>query len=112
MTRHQIFVLVALTAGIGAIVLGLFMWSPHENKEVIVKPAVMIEEKTAPENVAAGNSGGKGDDLMDDRVTRIIIENGSDQADKINDILSDKVIVNDEVKDIHSLSEWDNKREQ
>ncbi|WP_330926050.1 hypothetical protein [Candidatus Sororendozoicomonas aggregata] len=117
MTRHKIFALVALMAGISAILAALFLWSPREKKEVMVKPDVMIEKKTMAENVPAENvpaenTSADGDNLLGDNVTRIVIEHGSDGADNINDILSDKVIVNDEVKDIHSLSEPDDKRQQ
>ena len=103
--RKEVLWGAGLAVGIGAIVTGLFLL-PDNNKENVTElPTEAFIEETMifpdPVGVEPVFPEGYDFDKDDDAgvVTRIVIENGAKGAEEISSILSEKVIIDNQVVD-------------
>ncbi|AMO57362.1 hypothetical protein GZ77_15725 [Endozoicomonas montiporae] len=103
--RKEVLWGAGLAVGIGAIVTGLFLL-PDDNKEAATElPAEAVVEETVMFQEPMGNEPvfPEGYDFDKDdsagSVTRIVIQNGTEDSDEISSILSEKVIIDNQVVD-------------
>ncbi|WOG26465.1 hypothetical protein [Endozoicomonas sp. 8E] len=98
--------LIALVFGFGilAVAAGLYLMQPADEPRQVDSNDVLVETPSQPE--AEIRTPEENDDfsLRNGDVTRIIID---DEAEDISDILSEKVLINDEVVDQSELNEPD-----
>ena len=103
--RKEVLWGAGLAVGIGAIVTGLFLL-PDETKEpvtelpteAIVEDVVIFPEPVGVEPVFPEDYDFDADDNAG-AITRIVIENGTGDTDEISNILSEKVIIDNQVVD-------------
>lgn len=102
--RKEVLWGAGLAVGVAAIVTGLFLL-PDGKEDVTDLPPEPLEEEQEmfPESVGNEPVFPEGYDFDKDdnegAVTRIVIENHSDEADEISSILSEKVIIDNQVVD-------------
>ncbi|WP_263322407.1 hypothetical protein [Endozoicomonas sp. Mp262] len=99
MRKETMIAIAAVTGGVLAVGTGIKYWSGGhpEPEQTIIAPVVQPPGGQTAEVY-------QDDELpMEEDVTRIVIENVDDNGDDIQEMLSEKVIINDEVKDIKEM---------
>ena len=102
--RKEVLWGAGLAVGVGAIVTGLFLL-PDVNDDVTDLPqeSLVEEQEMFPETIGNEPVFPEGYDFDKDdnegAVTRIVIENRSEEEDEISSILSEKVIIDNQVVD-------------
>ncbi|WP_062270806.1 hypothetical protein [Endozoicomonas arenosclerae] len=99
--------LIALAFGFGilAVAAGLYLMQPVEEPQQENTNSVVIETPVTPEDEVQQPLEGQDFQLQSDEVTRIIIDDPEEGAEDISGILSEKVLINDEVIDKSELDE-------
>ncbi|WP_257280455.1 hypothetical protein [Endozoicomonas sp. ISHI1] len=98
--------LIALAFGIGILAVAalLYLMQPVAEPQQEVTNSILVETPVEPEVEIRAPEEDDGFPLQSGDVTRIIID---DEAEDISDILSEKVLINDEVVDQSELDEMD-----
>lgn len=101
--RKELLWGIGLAVGIGAVVTGLFLLPDDDNDIELSDETVFERNELFSESIGRepeypeSYDFDKEDDL--DQVTRIVIDDSKGGSDEISGILSEKVIINDEVVD-------------
>ena len=99
MTKEAIIALAAVVGGVLAIGGGVALWSGDSTAPepaVVSAPVISEQPPLSVDKVDGGDEWFPGED----EVTRIIIQSTDQDGSEIQNILSEKVIINDQVKDI------------
>ncbi len=103
--RKETKIALAVVSGavLAMIASAVVFWSGGDKKKepAVVTPAV--EQPVAPPSDTTDYDTAYDSEPVEEGVTRIIIENPELNDSEIQEILSEKIIINDEVKDIKEL---------